>query len=356
MKQESNIKESINTKESIYGLSVESLKEVLTGFEEPNYRAPQIYDWLWKKRVRQFSDMLNIPKNLREKLEHKFQLAALDINTQQESVDGTSKVRFKTTDSYFIEGVLIPTEHRRTACVSSQVGCSLTCSFCATGKLGRKRNLTAYEILEQVNVLNSLSLEKNNQPLSNIVFMGMGEPLLNYNQVLKSIHFITDPLYLGMSPKRITLSTAGISKQIIELGKDKVRFNLALSLHAANDKKRSEIMPINQSNNLESLKEALNFFYKQTENDISFEYILFKDFNDQEQDAKELIKLYRQIPIGLVNLIEYNNIGDRKFIKPDEKTTERFIDILQKARVNVRVRKSRGLDIDAACGQLANKN
>jgi 23S rRNA (adenine2503-C2)-methyltransferase len=255
-----------------------------------------------------------------------------------------------------MEGVMIPTEKRNTACVSSQIGCSLTCKFCATGKMERKRNLSFEEIYDQVALLNEQSLKVNGKPLTNIVYMGMGEPLLNYKNVLKSIDRITASDSMNMSPKRITVSTAGVAKMIKQLGDDKVRFNLALSLHAPTDKKRNEIMPINESNTIDTLIEALNYFYDHTKNDITLEYILFKDKNDSLEDAAELVKIYRKIPTHLINVIEYNPIAGAEFIKPEEDATQLFTDFLAKHKVNVRVRRSRGKDIDAACGQLANKD
>jgi len=273
----------------------------------------------------------------------------------QTSADGTVKSRFKTFDGHSVEGVLIPTEERKTACVSSQIGCSLSCKFCATGYMDRKRNLTYDEIYDEVVLINEQSEKTYEKKLSNIVFMGMGEPLLNYNNVLKAIERITAEDGLFMSPKRITVSTAGVAKQIKKLGDDKVRFKLALSLHAANDQKRNEIMPINETNNIKELIDALNYFYKQTGNEITFEYILLKNFNDSQKDAEELIKIYRQVPADLVNIIEYNPIEAFRFNKPDEEATQHFMDILEKNRVNARLRRSRGKDIDAACGQLANK-
>jgi 23S rRNA (adenine2503-C2)-methyltransferase len=241
-----------------------------------------------------------------------------------------------------------------TACVSSQVGCSLSCKFCATGYMARKRNLDFDEIVDEVTLLNELSIKHYNKNLSNIVFMGMGEPLLNYKNMMMAIERITSPEGLGMSPKRITVSTAGVAKMIKQLGDDKVRFKLALSLHAPTDKKRNEIMPINETNNLAALIEALNYFYKETGNEITFEYILFKNFNDSQRDAEDLVKLYRQVPADLINIIEYNPIDAAKFEKPDEETTEQFMGFLTAHKVNVRLRRSRGKDIDAACGQLAN--
>lgn len=300
--------------------------------------------------------MTNISKELRSKLSDNFSLPALTIDTTQYSADGTIKSRFKTFDNHFVEGVLIPAESRYTACVSSQIGCSLSCRFCATGYMDRKRNLDFDEIVDEVVLINQLSLKTYSSKLSNIVFMGMGEPLLNYKNVLKAIDKITSPDGLAMSARRITVSTAGVAKMIKQLGDDKVRFNLALSLHATNDIKRNEIMPINETNNIGALIESLNYFYQQTGNEITFEYILFKDFNDSLRDADELIKLFRQVPADLVNIIEYNMIDEARFQKPEVERVEKFMNHLSKARVNARLRKSRGNDIDAACGQLANKN
>jgi 23S rRNA (adenine2503-C2)-methyltransferase len=299
--------------------------------------------------------MTDLSKDLRKQLVEHFSFPALQIDTTQQSEDGTLKTRFRTFDDHMIEGVLIPTSERKTACVSSQIGCSLSCKFCATGTMDRKRNLNFDEIYDQVVYINKQSEATHEKHLSNIVFMGMGEPLMNYHNVLKAIEKITSPDGLGMSPKRITVSTAGLVKQIRQLGDDGVKFKLAISLHAPNDKKRNEVMPINESNNIKSLVEALNYFYKKTGTEISFEYILFKDFNDSERDAEELTKIYRQVPADLINVIEYNTVDNFGFDKPDEDGFERFVEILQKNRVNVRVRRSRGKDIDAACGQLANK-
>ena len=308
-----------------------------------------------KNMLFQFDDMTNLSKDLRARLAKDFSFPSLQIETTQHSADGTIKNRFKTFDNHFVEGVLIPATERRTACVSSQIGCSLSCKFCATGYMERERNLNFDEIYDQVVLLNQQSEKAHEKKLSNIVFMGMGEPLLNYRNVLKAIERITSAEGLGMSPRRITVSTAGVSKMIKQLGDDKVKFKLALSLHAANDSKRHEIMPINDTNNIRSLIDALNYFYKQTGNEITFEYILFRDFNDSLKDADELVKIYRQVPADLVNIIEYNPIENALFSKPEEDVVSQFMKHLEKNKVNARLRRSRGKDIDAACGQLANK-
>jgi 23S rRNA (adenine2503-C2)-methyltransferase len=342
-------------KTNIRQLSLSELQEYFGSIGEKPFRAKQVYEWLWLKHATSFDGMTNLSRELRAKLEEYFTLPAVQVDTTQHSNDGTIKSRFKLHDGHLVEGVLIPTDTRQTACVSSQVGCSLSCKFCATGYMDRKRNLEFDEIFDEVALLNDQAMGAYGKKLSNIVFMGMGEPLLNYKNVLASIERITSPDGLGMSPKRITVSTAGVAKMIRQLGDDKVKFNLALSLHAANDEKRSQIMPINETNNLKVLIEALNYFYKQTQNQISFEYILFKDFNDSLKDADELIRIYRQVPADLVNIIEYNPISHARFQKPEEEVADAFMDYLAKHRVNARLRRSRGKDIDAACGQLANK-
>lgn len=345
MKQQQNIRH----------LSLTDLEAYFLSIDDKKFRAKQVFEWLWVKPVQSFDAMTNLSKQLREKLNNDFSFPVLTVDTTQHSEDGTIKSRFKTVEGYLTEGVLIPTEDRKTACVSSQIGCSLSCRFCATGYLDRKRNLTFDEIYDEVAILNQQSLEVYNKKLTNIVFMGMGEPLLNYKNVIKAIEKITNPDALAMSPRRITVSTAGVAKQIKQLGDDKVKFKLALSLHAANDKKRHQIMPINDTNNIQSLIDALNYFYKQTKNEITFEYILFNNFNDSLQDADELIKIYRQVPADLINIIEYNPIEFAQFTKPSEEKVEAFMKHLEKSRVNGRLRRSRGKDIDAACGQLANK-
>ncbi|MEY4049449.1 MAG: rRNA ((2503)-C(2))-methyltransferase RlmN [Bacteroidota bacterium] len=344
------------TRPNIRQVEVAEIERFISKIGEKPFRVKQIVEWLWQKHAHSFDEMTNLSKDLRGLLENEFQLPALQINTTQQSEDGTLKTRFKTYDGHMIEGVLIPTTLRKTACVSSQIGCSLSCKFCATGTMERKRNLNFDEIYDQVVYILQQSEATYEKHLSNIVFMGMGEPLMNYHNVLKAIEKITSPDGLGMSAKRITVSTAGLIKQIRQLGDDNVKFKLAISLHAANDKKRNEIMPINESNNIKGLVEAINYFYKKTGTEVTFEYILFKDFNDSEKDAEELTKIYRQVPADLINVIEYNPVDIFPFDKPDEAGFERFVEILQKNRVNVRVRHSRGKDIDAACGQLANKD
>lgn len=338
---------------NIRDLSKEQLTEWLLEQGEPKFRASQIYDWLWKRFVRDFDSMRNIPKSLRDKLQEHFTIPAVAISTAQHSSDGTIKLGFELHDGHFVEGVLIPLGKRMTACISSQVGCSLSCTFCATGYLPRKRNLEFDEIFDQVALIRELAEETYDRPLSNIVLMGMGEPLLNYKNVLKAMEKVSDPEAMGMSPQRITLSTAGISKMIKKLGDDGVRFNLALSLHASSNEKRSKIMPINESNTLEDLVEALNYFYDKTGSRITLEYCVIDGVNDSKEDAAELTAFARQIKCK-INLIEYNPIDMAEF--KSSKAIDRFAQILEKNRLIVNVRRSRGKDIDAACGQLANKS
>lgn len=343
------------SKQNIRSFSKEEIGEYLESIGEKKFRLQQIWEWLWQKHAFDFQSMSNLSKELRTNLEEKFTLPSLSVDTTQVSEDGTVKSRFKTHDGFKVEGVLIPTMERLTACVSSQIGCSLSCKFCATGFMERERNLSFDEIYDEVVLLNQQAMRIYNKKLTNIVFMGMGEPLLNYKNMLKAIERITAPDGMAMGSRRITVSTAGVSKMIRQLGDDQVKFKLAVSLHAPNDKKRNEIMPINETNDLKSLIDALNYFYKQTKSEITFEYILFDNFNDSLEDAAELMKVYRQVPADLVNIIEYNPIEFARFKKPNEEKTEAFMQFLDKNRVNARLRKSRGKDIDAACGQLANK-
>lgn len=341
-------------KTDIRSLSLTDLKTKFTELNEKPFRATQVYEWLWKKSATSFDEMSNISKELREKLKSLFVINAVKVNSSQFSSDKTIKNSFILHDSHLIEGVLIPTPDRMTACVSSQVGCSLTCKFCATGYMGRKRNLNADEIYDQVVLISKQAMEHYGIPLSNIVYMGMGEPLLNYNNVLKSIDRITSEDGLNMASKRITVSTAGIAKMIKKLGDDGVKFNLALSLHAANDHKRNEIMPINEQNSLPALAEALKYFYSKTKSPVTYEYIIFNNFNDELQDAKELAKFCKHIPCK-VNIIEYNPISFADFTNASEDKTEIFADYLKRQGIITNIRRSRGKDIDAACGQLAVK-
>ena len=331
------------------------LEEYLAQNNEKPFRARQIEEWLWKKSARSFDEMTNLSLPLRKALAADFVINSLKEDFEQKSTDGTIKMRFRLYDDNLIEGVLIPSMGRVTACISSQAGCSLDCKFCATGFLNLRRNLFAGEIYDQVVLLTKKSIESYSRPLANIVFMGMGEPLLNYKNVLAAIEKITSENGLNISAKRITVSTSGIAKMIKRLGDDKVRFELALSLHSANNIKRSKIMPINDSNPIEQLIEALNYFHEHTGSKITFEYILLDGFNDSQEDANELIKLCKRIH-AMVNIIEYNMVEGVPYSKSSENKREAFLKYLEQHDVVAKVRMSRGKDIDAACGQLANKS
>lgn len=347
----------IDKNSDIRKFSLPELEEQLITLGEPKYRARQIYEWLWQKSAAHFEDMSSLSKSLRTGLNDKFAINQATLDKYQKSFDGTIKARITLFDGNKIESVLIPvpSENRFTVCVSTQVGCSLTCSFCATGRLGRIRNLDAAEIYDQVVLVNKLSMEHFGHPLTNIVYMGMGEPLLNYKEVMRSIELITSPTGLNMSPRRITVSTAGIAKMIMKMADDGTKVSLALSLHAANDIKRSEIMPINEQNNLQKLIDALQYFYQKTKNNITFEYIALKGFNDSLEDAAQLARWCKKLPVK-VNIIEYNPIDEGIFDKSEENVMDKFAIYLKTQNVQVTVRRSRGKDIDAACGQLANKD
>ena len=342
------------TKKNIRELKLEELINFLKNQNIPSYRAKQIHEWLWKKRAVNFNEMTSLPLSLRDLLEQNFSLNAVKIHKAERSNDGTIKYSLKLHDSKLVEGVLIPSKKRLTACISSQIGCSLSCTFCATGTLKLERNLNYAEIYDQIFILNEEALLNFGKPLSNIVYMGMGEPLLNYENLLKSIELVSSKNGLSMSPKRITVSTAGIAKMIKKLADDDVRFNLAISLHSSDDVKREEIMPINKSINLEELKESIKYFFEKTGTRITYEYILFKDINDSLDDAYELVKFCKSTPCK-VNLIEYNSVDNIPFQKASNNKTEKFINFLNEKNVIVNLRRSKGKDINAACGQLVNK-
>ena len=342
-------------KKDIRNLSTKELEEFFIKNKQKSFVAKQIMEWLWKKSKSSFSEMKNISKLNRELLDSNFIINSINSDEIQVSSDKTIKTKFKLFDGYTVEGVLIPQNKRMTACISSQVGCSLSCKFCATGTMDRKRNLSAGEIYDQVVHISRQAKENYNFSLSNIVYMGMGEPLLNYSNVIQSIDRLTSSKGLSISKRRITLSTSGISKMIEKLADDNIGVNLALSLHAATDEKRNQIMPIGESNSLKSLKEAIEYYYSKMKKQLTYEYILFNEFNDSIEDAKNLYSFTRHTP-SKVNIIEYNPIEDSHFEKSSELKMNHFISYLENKGVVVKVRRSRGKDIDAACGQLANKN
>lgn len=342
-------------KRDIRALSKEQLRDFFVAHNDQAFRGNQIYEWLWKKGVHSFDKMKNLSKETRAFLEEHFVINHIKVDHMQRSTDGTIKNAIKLHDGLTVESVLIPTNKRTTACVSSQVGCSLNCQFCATARLKRMRNLQPDEIYDQVVAIDQQSRLYHDQPLSNIVFMGMGEPLMNYNNVLKSIEKITNVEGLAMSPKRITLSTSGVPKMMMKLADDGPKFNLALSLHSAIDEKRTQIMPFNEQFPLSDIKEALKYWYEKTGTRVTYEYVVWKGINDTQEDVHELIKFCKVIPCK-VNIIEYNSIDDERFEQAAPKAIEMYKSQLERNHIVVNVRRSRGKDIDAACGQLANKS
>ena len=298
--------------------------------------------------------MQNIPKDLIAFLDRNFVINSIKIDRLQKSKDGTIKNAIELFDGNIVECVLIPSKNRITACVSSQVGCSLNCRFCATAKLKRMRNLNPDEIYDQVVLINKQANEFYNRSLSNIVFMGMGEPLMNYTNVLKSIDKITSKSGLGMSSKRIVLSTSGVPKMIKKMADDKVKFKLAVSLHSAINETRNSIMPFNEKMDLKKLLDSLVYWYDKTKSIITYEYVIWKGINDSEKDIEALINFCKKAPCK-VNLIQYNSIDDSNFVQASESVISEYVSRLEKNKISVTIRKSRGQDIDAACGQLANK-
>ncbi len=341
-------------KKDIRALSKDELRLFFTEIGDQEFRGNQVYEWLWNKGAHQFDDMSNISKDTRQVLKNHFVINHVEVDSLQKSKDGTIKNAVKLFDGLIVESVLIPTLNRTTACVSTQVGCSLDCKFCATAKLKKMRNLNPDEIYDQVKAIDQESRLYHSKPLSNIVFMGMGEPLMNYNNVLKSIDKITSEEGLGMSPKRITVSTSGIPKMIKKLADDKVKFNLAVSLHSAIQEKRIQIMPFATKFTLIDLKESLQYWYEKTNQRITYEYVIWEGINDTREDIDALVRYCKQVPCK-VNLIEYNTIDDDSFKQASKRVTDTYIHALEKNRIPVTVRRSRGKDIDAACGQLANK-
>ncbi|CAA0145561.1 23S rRNA (adenine(2503)-C(2))-methyltransferase RlmN [Tenacibaculum maritimum] len=342
-------------KKDIRALTKDQLRDFFVENGDKAFRGNQVYEWLWSKTAHSFKDMTNISLKTREMLEENFVINHIKVDAMQRSKDGTVKNAVRLHDGLVVESVLIPTETRTTACVSSQVGCSLDCKFCATARLKRMRNLNPDEIYDQVAAINQESLLYHNRKLTNIVFMGMGEPLMNYKNVITSIEKITSPEGLGMSPKRITVSTSGVPKMIQKMADDEVKFNLAVSLHSAIDEVRTAIMPFNSKMNLESLKEALIYWYEKTKRMVTYEYVVWDGINDRKEDIEALIKFCKYIPCK-VNLIEYNPIDDGAFQQASSAAINNYISNLEMHDIVVNVRRSRGKDIDAACGQLANKS
>ena len=342
-------------KKDIRALTKEQLRNFFVSNGDKAFRGNQVYEWLWQKRAHTFEDMTNVSKETRAMLEANFVINHIKVDTLQRSEDGTVKNAVRLHDNLVVESVLIPTETRTTACVSSQVGCSLDCNFCATARLKRMRNLEPGEIYDQVAAIDNESRLYYDRPLSNIVFMGMGEPLMNYPNVMKAIDMITSNEGLGMSPKRITVSTSGIPKMIKKMADDEVKFKLAVSLHSAVEEIRNEIMPFTKNFSLTDLRESLEYWYRKTKSKVTYEYVVWKGINDDKRSIDALVKFCKYVPCK-VNLIEYNPIGDGMFQQASEEATNAYITALEKNNIVAKVRRSRGKDIDAACGQLANKS
>ena len=345
----------MKTKKDIRQLSLNEIQDFFASIGDKPFRARQVYEWLWKKSAKDFDQMTNISLKTRGLLKENFAINHILVDEMQRSADGTIKNAVKLHDGLIVESVLIPTDSRITACISSQVGCSLDCHFCATARLKRMRNLNADEIYDQVVAIKEEGELYFDRPLTNIVYMGMGEPLLNYQNVMNSIEKITSPKGLGMSPRRITLSTVGIPKMIKRMADEEVKFNLAVSLHSAIDESRSRMMPINETSDLASLADALKYWYQKTKSKVTYEYVVWKGINDDERHAKALAKFCKIIP-SKVNLIEYNPIDDGEYQQAMPEKTDLYQKILEANGIVVNIRRSRGKDIDAACGQLANKN
>ena len=341
-------------KKDIRSLSKEQLRDFFVANGDKAFRGNQVFEWLWSKASHNFEDMTNVSKETRLMLESNFVINHIKVDTMQRSEDGTVKNAVRLHDGLIVESVLIPTNTRTTACVSSQVGCSLDCNFCATARLKRMRNLEPGEIYDQVIAIDRESRLYHNRPLSNIVFMGMGEPLMNYNNVLKAITLITSNEGLGMSPKRITVSTSGIPKMIKKMADDEVKFKLAVSLHSAIDAVRARIMPFSSNFPLADLRESLEYWYQKTKSKITYEYVVWKGINDNKEAIDALVKFCKYVPCK-VNLIEYNPIDDGEFQQASDEAINNYIKTLAKHDIIAKVRRSRGKDIDAACGQLANK-
>ena len=339
----------------IRALSLDDLRHFFTSHSAPAFKGDQVYEWLWRKGAHDFLGMTNLSKSHRSLLEEYFVINHIAVEKLQRSDDGTIKNAIRLHDGYLVESILIPTDTRSTACVSSQVGCSLDCHFCATAKLKRMRNLNPDEIYDQVVEIDKQSQLYYNRPLTNIVFMGMGEPLMNHKNTLVAIDKITSPDGLGMSPKRITVSTSGITKIIREISEHNPKFKLAVSLHSAIEETRNRLMPFTKSFPLNQLLEALKYWYEKTKSKITFEVVVWKGINDRQADIDALVSYCKQVP-SKVNLIEYNAIGDDQFEQATPMAISAYTTALKDNRISVTVRRSRGKDIDAACGQLANKN
>ncbi len=336
---------------NLLGNTVDDLEKLMLNFGEKPYRARQLFKWLYHLRQYDFSRMTNLSKSLRSDLLERFVFDGPEIEKIAASDDGTEKLLFRLADGSYIESVIIPDGDKNTVCVSTQVGCALDCAFCATGKAGFIRNLTTGEIVGQLLYIRERG---GAEAFHNIVFMGMGEPLLNYKNMVAAVGIISSEIGLSVSAKRVTVSTAGIVPGIIRLADSGLKVNLAISLHAASDKKRMVLMPIAKKYRLAELMKAARYFAIERKKRVTFEYILFKGFNDSKVDALELARLVEGIPCK-INILAYNPVNGLPYERPSDDDVDRFGKLLYPRAPAVTVRKSRGLDIAAACGQLAGK-
>ncbi len=345
---------------NVKALSLGELEALAQSLGQPAYRGRQLFQWLYGKGAASFEAMTNLPKSFRQTLDEIAVLDTVSRSALQTARDETAKGLFTLASGRQVEAVLIPdleedgTARRLTVCVSSQVGCEMACSFCATGLMGFQQNLTAGEIFDQVWQMNTLAQERYGRGITNVVFMGMGEPLLNYDNVLRSLDVLTHDDGFGLAPRRITVSTVGLARRIKQLADDRPRVNLAVSLHAPTDAKRSSIMPVNRAaaTDLAALKDALRYYTRTTGRRVTYEYCMFHGFNDTADDARHLADVVAWAP-SKVNLIMYNPVEGLGFSRTSEAGLNAFIRILVQRGVTVTVRRSRGQDIDAACGQLA---
>jgi 23S rRNA (adenine2503-C2)-methyltransferase len=337
-------------KSDIKDFTHEELKEKLIGLQQPVYRADQIMGWLYLKGAKNFSQMSNLPAELQKKLADKFYIGELELAERFISKDQTQKFLFKLKDGHFIETVLIKATGRQTVCLSTQVGCKFACKFCASGKKGFIRNLKPSEIIEQINYLER-HLDSH---ITNVVFMGMGEPLDNYKNTVRSIKIINDEKCLNMAARRITVSTCGIIPAIKKLKNLNLQINLSVSLHAADDKLRSRLMPVNKKYSLKKLIDELERYFSKTGRKLTLEYILIKSVNSSKKDAEALSKIAKRLQ-ATVNLIEYHEVASSSFKSPDKETVDKFIKYLRRLGTNVTLRMSKGTDISGACGQLAGR-
>jgi len=341
----------VDNKTNLLGYSISDFESLMLEIGERSFKGRQLFKWIYNNAEFDFNNMTDLSIKLRRKLDADFAVNGLTVEKISKSGDGTEKILFRLFDDSFIESVVIPEKGKNTVCISSQVGCALGCRFCATGQMGFTRNLNPGEIVGQLLYLRQ---RDGGEAFNNIVFMGMGEPLLNYDNVLSAVKIISSELGLSLSAKKITVSTVGVVPKIYELADNDLKVKLAISLHTAIDDKRKRLIPMAKSYDLRQLVEAVKYFADKKKKRVTFEYILFKGFNDSKDDAMALARLIQGIPCK-INILAYNPVTDLPYERPDENEINDFAQILYPRTPAVTVRKSRGLDIEAACGQLAVK-